>query len=101
MMRSLLASGEAFDGVVGVSDGKSIGAMMAADEAGLKIGADVRFVSIDNTVAEMAPHPLSSVMMAFEEAGRLAASMAVSNLFVSTTASVVTQSKLIPTLVKR
>src|SRR5262249_16104988 len=31
MMRELLASGHEFDGVIGVSDGKAIGAMMAAD----------------------------------------------------------------------
>lgn len=101
MMRELIESGQAFDGVVGVSDGKAIGAMMAADEAGRVIGRDVQFVSIDDTVADRAPHPLPSVAMAFEEAGRLAASMAISELFVPAKCQVVTQSKLIPTLVER
>ncbi len=101
MMRELIESGQLFDGVVGVSDGKAIGAMMAADEAGRVIGQDLQFVSIDDTVAERAPHPLPSVAMAFEEAGRLAASMAISELFLPAKCQVITQSKLIPTLVER
>lgn len=101
MMRSLIESGAALDGVVGASDGKAIGAMLAAEELGRRIGEDLQFVSIDNTVAELAPHPLSSVAMAFEEAGRLAASLAVSNLFSVGSAAVCTHSKLIPTLVER
>lgn len=101
MMRSLLESGVALDGVVGVSDGKSIGAMMAADEAGRQVGDDIKFVSIDNTVAEYAPHPLSSVSMAFEEAGKLAATLAISSLFNERSAPKVTHCKLVPTLVIR
>ena len=101
MLRSLIEADEAFDGVVGVSDGKTIGAMMAAEEAGLKVGEDVQFVSIDNTVAEFAPHPLSSVVLAFEEAGRLAASLATSSLFTAGPTPILTQCKLTPTVVER
>ena len=101
MMCALIESGRAFDGVIGASDGKAIGAMLAAEEAGLDIGGSVQFVSIDNTVAAHAPHPLSSVSMAFEEAGRLAASLAVSQIFPTATAPVQTHCKLIPTLVER
>ena len=101
MMRSLLASGNKIDGVVGASDGKTIGAMMAAEEAGRTVGKDLQFVSIDNTVAEFAPHPLSSVAMAFEEAGRLAASLAISPLFTSTATPTLTQCRLAPTVVTR
>jgi GntR family transcriptional regulator, arabinose operon transcriptional repressor len=101
MLRSLVEAKQTFDGVIGASDGKAIGAMMAAEEAGLEIGRDVQFVSIDNTVAEFAPHPLSSVKMAFEEAGRLAASLAISPLFAAGSTAVHTQSKLVPTLVER
>jgi LacI family transcriptional regulator len=101
MMRTLIESGQKFDGVVGVSDGKTIGAMMAAEEAGLEIGNDVQFISIDNTVAEFAPHPLSSVSMAFEEAGRLAAAMAISQLLAPRGTPIVTQCKLTPTLITR
>lgn len=101
MMRSLFAAGHQVDGVVGVSDGKTIGAMLAAEEAGRAVGKDIQFVSIDNTVAEFAPHPLSSVAMAFEEAGRLAASLAISPLFTSTTTPTRTQCRLAPTVVTR
>ena len=101
MMRELIESGQVFDGVIGVSDGKAIGAMMAADEAGRVIGQDVQFVSIDDTVASRAPHPLPSVAMAFEEAGRLAASLAISDLLIPGKCQLVTQSKLIPTLIER
>jgi GntR family transcriptional regulator, arabinose operon transcriptional repressor len=75
--------------------------MMAADEAGRRVGEDIKFVSIDNTVAEYAPHPLSSVSMAFEEAGKLAASLAVSPLFNEHSTPKLTQCKLVPTLVIR
>ena len=101
MMRSLLASGRMFDGVVGVSDGKTIGAMMAAEEAGKQVGREIQFVSIDNTVAEFAPHPLTSVAMAFEEAGRLAASLAISPLFTAGSTPTLTQCRLTPTVVVR
>lgn len=101
MMRALLASGNEFDGVVGASDGKTIGAMMAAEEAGRQIGREIQFVSIDNTVAEFAPHPLSSVALAFEEAGRLAASLAISPLLTATTTPTLTQCRLAPTVVAR
>ena len=101
MMRSLISSGHRFDGVVGASDGKTIGAMMAAEEAGRTVGQEIQFVSIDNTVAEFAPHPLSSIAMAFEEAGRLAASLAISPLFNDGTNPTTTQCRLAPTLVTR
>lgn len=101
MLRSLVDAGISFDGVIGASDGKAIGAMMSAEEAGLKVGHDVQFVSIDNTVAQYAPHPLSSVTMAFEEAGRLAASLAISPLFNMGPSPIQTHSKLVPTLVER
>lgn len=101
MMRSLISSGHQFDGVVGASDGKTIGAMMAAEESGRTVGQDIQFVSIDNTVAEFAPHPLSSIAMAFEEAGRLAASLAISPLFNGGSTPTMTQCRLAPTLVAR
>ncbi len=73
MMRSLLDKRIEFDGVVGASDSKAIGAMGCAAESGLKIPEDVAFVSIDNTLACQAAFPLPAVAMPFEEMGFQAA----------------------------
>jgi len=73
MMRELIAERAAMDGVVGVSDSKAMGAMNAAREAGLSIPDDLLFVSIDNTIADQADPPITSVAMPFEEVGRQAA----------------------------
>jgi GntR family transcriptional regulator of arabinose operon len=76
MMRDVIDSGAPADGVVGVSDAKAMGAMAAAQEAGLRIPDDLLFVSIDDTIADQAAPPLSSVALPFEELGRQAAARA-------------------------
>lgn len=73
MVRSLLNEGVAFDGIVGVSDSKAMGAMALCLEHGLRVPEDVRFVSIDNTIADQADRPMSSVELPFEEMGRAVA----------------------------
>ena len=70
MLRALLDANVAFDGVVGVSDSKAMGAMALAEERGLSIGRNVSFVSIDNIIADQAEPLLSSVALPFEEMGR-------------------------------
>ena len=70
MLRGLIDDGVEFDGVVSVSDPKAIGAMALAQEAGLAIPDDVRFISIDNTIADQADPQLTAVTMPFEEVGR-------------------------------
>lgn len=78
MMCELLAAGIRPDGIVGTSDSKAIGALTAAQEAGIKVQQDMHFVGIDNTVADSVTPPLPAVSMPFEEVGRTAAMMAVS-----------------------
>ena len=73
MMRSLLDAQVAVDGVVGASDSKAMGAMACAAEHSIAIPASIAFVSIDNTLACQAEHPLSAVAMPFEEMGFQAA----------------------------
>lgn len=77
MMLELLGDSPVPDGVVGASDAKTMGAMAAAQEAGLSVPEDLRFTSIDNTLAEQSEVPLSSVSMPFHEVGRRAAIHAV------------------------
>ncbi len=73
MMASLLRSGVDFDGVVGASDSKAIGAMYAAREAGRRIPEDLKIVGIDNTIADQTDPALSAVDMPFEQVGKQAA----------------------------
>lgn len=72
MFRELLESGVKPDGVVGASDAKAMGAIAAAQEAGLSIPQDIRFVSIDNTLADRSDPPLSAVALPFGELGEQA-----------------------------
>lgn len=79
MMRSLLESGLAFDGVVAASDAKAIGAIAEATDAGVPLPSRIAFTSIDNTLAQGAEPPLSAVAMPFEEMGYQAAIQAKSS----------------------
>ncbi len=72
MFRDLWSSGAKPDGVIGVSDAKAMGAIAAAQEAGLAIPDDIRFVSIDNTLAERSQTPLPSIALPFGELGEQA-----------------------------
>jgi GntR family transcriptional regulator of arabinose operon len=101
MMTQLIRSGVTFDGVVAVTDSKAIGAMLVAQENGLEVGRQVRFVSIDNTCADRAPHPLTSVAMPFEEVGRIAATMALSGISMTPGVDAFHQVLLKPTLIER
>lgn len=101
MMRQLIRSQAPFDGVVCVTDSKAIGAMMVAEEEGLAIGDQVRFVSIDNTCADRAPHPLPAVAMPFEQVGRVAAEMAMRDSLLPPDANAFHQILLKPTLIDR
>ncbi len=101
MMRQLIRSGTKFDGIVGVTDSKAIGAMLVAEEEGLRIGDQVHFVSIDNTCADRAPYPLPAVALPFEEVGRIAAEMAMSQLDIVGSPGAVHQILLKPTLIDR
>ncbi len=100
MMRQLLASGVEFDGVVGASDSKAIGAMAAAEEAGRAVPEQVAFVSIDNTLADRTTKPLPAVAMPFEELGRQAALYATQPIRAGAT-PFHSQIQLKPTLVER
>jgi GntR family transcriptional regulator of arabinose operon len=80
MLRALIDGGIEFDGVVGVSDPKAIGAMALAQEVGLQVPHEVQFISIDNTIADQADPPLTSVTMPFEEVGRQTAIRAKESL---------------------
>lgn len=102
MMRGLLASGVALDGVVGASDGKAIGAMSHALEAGVDVPKQIAFVSIDNTLADQVDPPLPAVAMPFEEVGYQAATQARSSAARGHQAvPVYTKISLQPTLVER
>ncbi|MEO0514187.1 MAG: substrate-binding domain-containing protein [Planctomycetota bacterium] len=79
MMRSLLESGRAFDGVVAASDAKAIGAIAETHDAKIDVPSEIAFVSIDNTLAEGADSPLPAVAMPFEELGYQAAIQAQSS----------------------
>lgn len=72
MLRDLLDAGAKPDGVVGASDAKAMGAIAAAQEAGLSIPGDIRFVSIDNTLADRSDPPLSAVALPFSQLGEQA-----------------------------
>lgn len=76
MVRTLLEHAIPFDGVVGASDSKTIGAVAGAREAGIRVPEQVAFVSIDNTLASHADPPLPAVAMPFEEMGYQAAMQA-------------------------
>lgn len=101
MMRQLIRSGQPFDGVVGVTDSKAIGAMLVAEEEGLSIGDQVHFVSIDNTCADRAPHPLPAVALPFEQVGRVAAEMAMKESTLPGDGNTFYQILLKPTLIDR
>ncbi len=72
MFRDLLDANTEPDGVVGASDAKAMGAIAAALEAGLAIPTDIRFVSIDNTLADRSDPPLSAVALPFTQLGEQA-----------------------------
>jgi GntR family transcriptional regulator, arabinose operon transcriptional repressor len=72
MFRELLDAGTKPDGVVGASDAKAMGAIAAAQEAGLSTPGDIRFVSIDNTLADRSDPPLSAVALPFGQLGEQA-----------------------------
>ncbi len=72
MLRELLDAGAKLDGVVGASDAKAMGAIAAAQESGLSIPGDIRFVSIDNTLAERSDPPLTAVALPFGQLGEQA-----------------------------
>lgn len=76
MFRELLDAGAKPDGVVGASDAKAMGAIAAALEDGLSIPGDIRFVSIDDTLAERSETPLSAVAMPFSQLGEQAVTQA-------------------------
>ena len=102
MMRCLLASGANPDAVVGASDGKAVGAMSHAVEAGIDVPRTLAFVSIDNTLADTVEPPLPSVAMPFEEVGFQAATQARSSAQRGHEAVPVhTRVSLQPTLVER
>jgi len=100
MMRQLLLSGVEFDGVVGASDSKAIGAMAAAEEAGKIVPDQIAFVSIDNTLADRMQKPLPAVAMPFDELGRQAAVYAIQSVPAGAT-PFHSQIQLKPTLVER
>lgn len=102
MMRCLLASGAKPDAVVGASDGKAVGAMSHAIEAGLDVPGQLAFVSIDNTLADSIEPPLPAVAMPFEEVGFQAATQARSSAARGhQSIPVHTRISLQPTLVER
>jgi len=72
MFRDLLDTGAKPDGVLGASDAKAMGAIAAAQEAGFSIPGDIRFVSIDNTLADRSDPPLSAVALPFSQLGEQA-----------------------------
>jgi LacI family transcriptional regulator len=72
MFRELLDAGAQPDGVVGASDAKAMGAIAVAHEVGMNIPGDIRFVSIDDTLAERSETPLSAVAMPFSQLGEQA-----------------------------
>ncbi len=72
MFRDLVNTNAKPDGVVGASDAKAMGAIAAAQEAGLAIPNDIRFVSIDNTLADRSDPPLSAVALPFGQLGEQA-----------------------------
>ena len=76
MLRELLDAGANPDGVVGASDAKAMGAIAAAQEAGLSIPNDIKFVSIDNTLADRSDPPLSAVALPFGHLGEQAVQQA-------------------------
>jgi len=73
MLRAIFDEGVAVDAAVGASDAKALGAIAVAQEADRRIPDDLLVVSIDNTIADQAEVPLTSVAMPFEEVGRQAA----------------------------
>jgi GntR family transcriptional regulator of arabinose operon len=102
MFRDLLDAGIKPDGVVGASDAKAMGAIATAQEAGLSIPSDIRFVSIDDTLAERSVPPLSAVALPFSELGEQAVVQAGQvQKKANGTVAINMQICLQPTLVKR
>lgn len=102
MMRQLVESKVDFDGVVGASDSKAMGAMAYAIEQQMDIPGKVMFVSIDNTLADQAEIPLAAVAMPFEAMGFQAASQAqMVSRHRKALATCITQICLRPSLVER
>src|SRR5688572_9415861 len=100
MMRELLEARVAIDGVVGASDGKALGALAAAQEAGRTVPDDLAIIGIDDILAARATPPMPSVALPFEDVGRRAAEEALR----SATARDVTspaEIQLKPTVVER
>jgi GntR family transcriptional regulator, arabinose operon transcriptional repressor len=77
MMRAVLDGAIKVDGAVGASDSKAIGAVVAAQECGLRVPEDLVIVGIDDILAAHANPPLPSVAMPFEAVGRRAAEEAL------------------------
>ncbi|HCD33601.1 MAG TPA: hypothetical protein DER01_14425, partial [Phycisphaerales bacterium] len=102
MMRQLNEQSVDVDGVVGASDSKAMGAMAYAIEQGHDVPGKIKFVSIDNTLADQAERPLPAVALPFETMGFQAASQAQ---FTQTQrrylTACITQICLRPTLVER
>lgn len=102
LMRELLELPAPPDGVVGASDGKAIGAMAHAIDAGFRVPEQIAFVGIDNTLASQAAQPLPAVAMPFREMGFQAAMQAKWSAQRKGHAPAVhTHIKLQPTLVER
>ncbi|MEA2707933.1 MAG: GntR family transcriptional regulator, arabinose operon transcriptional repressor [Phycisphaerales bacterium] len=100
MMRDLLEARVDFDGVVGASDMKAIGALAAAQEAGRRVPDDVVVIGIDDILAARATPPISSVSLPFEDVGRRAAEEALRSAASHDTHSPA-EIQLKPTLVER
>lgn len=75
---TLLARGQAFDGLVAHNDKLAIGALRALRECGLRVPDDVALVSFDDQQAEFAEPPLTSIRQPAAEAGRIAVRRLVS-----------------------
>lgn len=77
-MQELLKSGAPPDGVFCYNDLAAIGAMHAADEAGLKIPEDIAFIGCGNVgYSPYLRHPLSTIDQSIAELGHIAGEMAL------------------------
>lgn len=77
MFAELLRDEVAFDGVIGCSDMKAIGAAAAAREAGFNVPAELRVVAIDRTLTQTLASPLPAVGMPYTQVGCQAARQAL------------------------
>jgi LacI family transcriptional regulator len=77
-MQQLLRLPEPPDAVFCYNDMAALGAMHAADEAGLRIPADIAFVGCGNVgFAKYLRHPLTSIDQSVSELGRIAGELAL------------------------